>query len=327
MSRVGGSGGAAMGGIPAAGDLLGERAKALDAARRLDPALHEVHRDGLVEGLELANVRRLEPTPSDEGRGAGPLLHRVDDDLRDGDAPLAQPGEERLGLGLAHRLGLGHEVERGPLRVLHQGPEPIELRHQLVQRRVARRGEVLLLPRGLLAPGQGNRAAEDVRGVEEAQGGAGPGHVHHGAVHLPRLELGHEIQQAQEGLQPRNHTRHQLPDILVRQEQTLQGAGGERRADGLGPGLHRLDLELVGRQAALPLARDQLGGLPGQAPLPDVGEGLGGLAAAENDRLLGSGIGQGESEGRGQGALACASLSSEQVQNGSVTHGVNVGCP
>jgi hypothetical protein len=213
-------------------------------------------------------------------------------------------------------------VERGPGRVLHQRPEPLQLCHQLVERGVTRRGGVLLLPGGLLAAGERHRPAEDVRGVEQTQGRAGPCHVHHGAVHLSRLELGHDVQEAEERLEARNHTGHQLPDILVGQEQPLRRPGGERSADGLGTGLDRLGLELVGGQAALALARHELGGLAGQPPLPDVREGLGGLAAAEDDRLLGSGVGQGESEGGGQGALACASLASEQVQNGSVTHGV-----
>ncbi len=188
MSRVGGSGGAAMGGIDGARTSAGGPSAALNSRPLVSrpPAISLANGrrpsrprgastrrctrctgTSLVEGLELADVRRLQPAAAGEGRRAGPLLDGVDHDLRHRDAALAQPGEERLGLGLAHRLGLRHEVERGPRRVLHQRPEAVQLGHQLVQRAVARRSGVLLLPGGLLAAGEGHRPAEQRRGVEE----------------------------------------------------------------------------------------------------------------------------------------------------------------
>ncbi len=118
-----------------------------------------------------------------------------------------------------------------------------------------------------------------------------------------------------------------FPTSSSAEEQPLGCPRGERGADGLGAGLDRLGLELQRRQPALALSGHETGGLARQAPLPDVREGLGGLRAAEQHRLLGSGVGEGEGKGRGQRALACASLAAEQVQNESVTHVGNVCCP
>ena len=102
-----------------------------------------------------------------------------------------------------------------------------------------------------------------------------------------RLQLGSQLQQAEQRLQARGDFTDDFADVVLAEEESLGGSASQEGPNLRQPRLDQRWVKDLGRQPRLALGGDQPGGLPGELAFPEVRQALAGLHGGQQHRLLG----------------------------------------